>query len=250
MNKLITITTDFGDQLAPAQLKAVIATLGYTGRVIENHGVTAFSITEGAFEINLIARFSPIDSVHVGVVDPKVGSDRKGIIIKTKKSWLVGPDNGLLYITALEEGIESVWQLIEYQFGDDISNTFHGRDVFIKAAVYLSQSKKPEEFGSIKIDPSSIEQLNFKIGEVLHIDYYGNIKVFWPNNISGINSLTFEIGTKSYQVPIVKTFSDVEPGKPLALLGSSKTLELAVNLGRGNDFFGIKLGDVLKIKEE
>lgn len=150
MHKLITITTDFKDGFATSQLKAVIAALGFAGQIIENHDVTPFSIIEGAYGIWQLAKFCPLGSVHVGVVDPGVGSSRVGIIIQTQNHWFVGPDNGLLYPAATADKIVSVWRINENYFGQ-VSHTFHGRDVFIKSAVLLAQGKFPEDFGCTKI---------------------------------------------------------------------------------------------------
>ena len=177
MKKIITITTDFGDQLAAAQLKAVIADLNFDALVIENHSVTPFSIIEGAFSLALVSRFSPKGTVHVGVIDPGVGSKRRGIIIKTNKSWLIGPDNGLLFQAANNETIQQAWKIQESHISKEISNTFHGRDVFVKSAAYLSLGKSPADFGSTKIPITSLVKLYFKNGQVLHIDSYGNIKL-------------------------------------------------------------------------
>lgn len=247
MNKLITITTDFGDQLAAAQLKAVLADLGFDGQVIENHSVTAFSIIEGSFALALLAKFCPKGTTHVGVVDPGVGSNRRGIIIKTDKSWFVGPDNGLLFQAATSEKIRSVWKINESSISKDISPTFHGRDVFIKSAAYLSLGKQPEDFGSTKIPAKSLAKLYFKRGQVLHIDPYGNIKLHCLQKIYSCKKLTIKTRKNTFIVPFVKTFSDVPKGKPLAFLGSSQTLELAVNLKRADTFFRVKQGDILKI---
>lgn len=247
MNKLITITTDFGDQLAAAQLKAVLANLGFDGLVIENHSVTAFSIIEGAFSLALIARFSPKWTIHVGVVDPGVGSNRRGIIIKTKKSWFVGPDNGLLYQAAISEKIEFVWKIKESSISENVSPTFHGRDIFIKVAGYLALGKKPEDFGSISIPDKSLVKFSYKNGQVLHIDSYGNIKLHYLQEIYSHKKLIVKTRKQIFTVPLVKTFSDVPKGKPLAFLGSSQTLELAVSFKRADNFFGVKQGDILEI---
>lgn len=247
MHKLITITTDFGDQLATAQLKAVLANLGFDGLVIENHSVTAFSTIEGAFSLALVSRFSPKGTIHVGVVDPGVGSNRRGIIIKTNKSWFVGPDNGLLYQAAILERIESVWKIKESLISKNVSPTFHGRDVFIKSAAYLTLGKQPEDFGSKRVPVKSIIKLSFQNGQVLHIDSFGNIKLHCLQKIYSHKELTIKTRKGIFIIPLVKIFSDVPRGKPLAFLGSSQTLELAVNLQRADTFFGVKQGDILKI---
>lgn len=247
MNKLITVTTDFGDQFAAAQLKAIVSCLGFHGEVIENHSVTPFAIAEGAFQIALIAKFSPIGAVHLGVVDPGVGGQRRGIIVKTKRFWFVGPDNGLFSPAIEKELIENAWQIRENKISKEFSNTFHGRDIFIKAAVYVAQGKNPEYFGSIRIDPLSLEKISFKNGQVLHVDYFGNIKVYWPNEITIGKKLIIKNKQSRLELPIVKTFSDVPAGKPLAIIGSSYTLELAVNLDNASRLLNINSTDILEI---
>lgn len=247
MNKLITITTDFGDQLAAAQLKAVLADSGFDGQIIENHSVTAFSVIEGAFSLALISKFSPKGTVHVGVVDPGVGSNRRGIIIKTDKSWLVGPDNGLLFQAATNEKIRSVWKINESLISKNISPTFHGRDVFIKVAGHIALGKKPEDFGSINVSNNSLVKFSYKNGQVFHVDSYGNIKLYCSEDLNSHEKLIIKTRKNTFTIPFVKTFSDVPKGKPLAFLGSSQTLELAVNLDRADILFGVKQGDILKI---
>jgi hypothetical protein len=241
-NKLITITTDL-DQFAHAQLKAVIFALDYQGKIIENHNVTPFSIIEGAFQIKTISRFCPRNSIHLGIVDPGVGSKRAGIIIQTKKSFFVGPNNGLIWPAASEEKIISTWRLDESYFGSG-SNTFHGRDYFIKAATLLAQGILPKDFGCLPTD--FIQKLDFIKGQVLHIDNYGNIKLFFPKP----DSQELHLRIQNLKIPLVKTFSDVPPGKPLAYWGSSNTLELAINLGNAAKEFNVKIGEILEIKQQ
>jgi len=247
MKNLIAITTDFGDGFASVQLRAILSSLHFAGDVIENHTITPFSILEGAFQILILSRFTPSNSVHVGVVDPGVGSERKGIVIKTNRFYFVGPNNGTLWPAANNDHIVSVWQLQETKISNEISNTFHGRDVFIRVAAYLAKGKRPESFGSIRVSKSVIEKIGFETGQVLHIDTYGNIKIHWPRKINIGEKLLVENGEHKYTFPIVKTFSDVPTGKLLALFGSSKTLELAVNLGSAKTLMDVSIGDQLNI---
>lgn len=247
MKKIITLTTDFGDQFAIAQLHAVLASLNFGGKIVDNHGVTPFSITEGAFQIAVLTKYCPINTVHIGVVDPGVGSSRRGIVLKTNKSWFVGPDNGLLFPAARTEVIQKAWHLDETKIGSHISNTFHGRDVFIKAAVYLAQRKSPETFGSVPISPTSLQTLSFENGQVLHIDHYGNVKLYWPKEIIPGKYFVVKNSNIKLELPVVKTFSDVPQGQPLALLGSNNTLELAVNLENAARLYNIHLNQTLHI---
>ena len=221
--QIITITTDLGDGFATSQLKVIVAGLGYDSHLVENHDVEPFSIVEGAYGIWQLAKFCPPGTIHVGIVDPGVGSERAGIVIKTKSFWFIGPDNGLLYPAAVADGIEKVWKINN---GADISNTFHGRDIFIKQAVRLARDEEP---GGEEI--KDILKLEFTEGQIVHIDHYGNAKVW---------------GGKTFGLPLVKTFSVVAEGEPLVLNGSSDLLELAVNLGSAKERFGLKLGEVLE----
>ncbi|MBI2029357.1 SAM-dependent chlorinase/fluorinase [Candidatus Gottesmanbacteria bacterium] len=249
MKPTITITTDFGDSFAAAQLKAVLASENFDGQVIENHDVTDFSITEGAFQILTLTKFSPVNTVHIGVIDPGVGSQRSGIVIRSNKFWFVGPDNGLLYPAAINDGIKKIWKINENKVNSRISTTFHGRDVFIKAGIYLAQRKLPEDFGSSLIDANKITKLSFIQGQVVHTDSYGNLKIYAKNGFKEGKSLTFSKNSeKIATVRVVRTFADVAKGEPLALLGSSGTLELAVNLGNAAKHYSIKTGDILDLE--
>lgn len=248
MKKLIAITTDFGDAFAVAQLHAVLASFNYKGKVIENHSVTPFCVIEGAFQIQSLSKFTPRGTIHLGVVDPGVGSRRLGIIIKNHSFWFIGPDNGLLYPAAKSAGIDKVWLIKEAEVSDNFSNTFHGRDVFIKTAIFIAQGKHPEDFGSKKISAETISKLIIKNGQILHVDYFGNIKVFWDKPIIPGEKLKIKIKNKKINFPIVKTFTDVEKGRPLAYKGSNDTLELAINLGNAAKKYGLKTGEILIIE--
>lgn len=230
MKKIITITTDLKDEFATSQIHAVLARRNFNGKVIENHDVKPYSIVEGAYGIWQLIKNLPIDSINVGIVDPGVGSRRFGIIIKTKKFWFVGPNNGLFWPASTLDQIQKVWRIDESYFGK-VSNTFHGRDVFIKVAVLLSKNLSPEKFGCNQITKKVLTKLEFKNGQIVHIDDYGTLKV-WGNN-------TFEL-------PVVNTFSDISIGKAGILKGSSDLLEVFVNQSSAKDYFKVKLGQVIK----
>lgn len=231
----ITITTDFGDRFATSQLHAVVRSLAYTGHLVENHDVHPYSILEGAYGMWQLAKFCEPDTVHVGVIDPGVGTKRAGIVIRTERFWFVGPDNGLLYPAAAHDRIQAVWKLHEPAFGE-VAQTFHGRDVFIKAAVYLAQGKIPETFGST-LYTEPLQQLLFTHGQIVHIDRYGNAKFVWHTPVKPGD---FVLG-----IPVVHTFSDVGIGQTLVLYGSSQLLELAVNQGSAHEKFALQLGQIL-----
>lgn len=241
-NQLITLTTDFCDAFATSQLRAVLYSYGYTGHIIENHDVHPYSIIEGAYAINQISQYCPQNTIHVGVVDPGVGSKREGIIIKTSKNWFVGPNNGLLAFPAINDGIDSVWHIDENKLGQTISNTFHGRDVFIRVAFFLSQNQTPASFGAKTIDTNKVKRLEFVNNQVIHIDHYGNLKVYQKQ----LKKLQF-VSLKNLIFPFVTTFSEVPLYQPLAYIGSSNTLELALNQESLAKKLKVDVGDVLPL---
>jgi len=229
MNNLITITTDFGDAFAAAQLKAVILAFGFTGQIIENHSVTKYSITEGAFQIRTLVKYCPKNSIHVGVVDPGVGSKRRGLIIKTRQSYFIGPDNGVLYPAADDAGIEKVWKINEYYFGE-IARTFHGRDVFVKCAAHIAKDKKPEDFGCVEVNKISICRLKFKYGQVLHVDDYGNIKVHFPKEFNKNKTLSISKNGKKLFSRLLKHFQMLIPATLLLTKEAAILLSLQLIL--------------------
>lgn len=244
---IITLSSDFGDKFAEAQIALVIHGINPDAKfIIGESNITAFSILEGAFIIQKLSQFAPEGSIHIGVVDPGVGSERRGIVIKAKGRWFVGPDNGLLYQAAKQHGIEEAYLIKEEVLGT-LSNTFHGRDIFAKAAARLSLGEDPLTFCK-KLPVKDLHKLNFKNHQIVHIDPYGNIKIFAKEK-------EFEIGDKvkiiykgsSMIVPYCKTFADVNPGEYLLYHGSHATLELAINLGDAGKQIGAHVEDVLKI---
>ena len=246
---IITLSSDFGDKFAEAQISLVIDTINPDAKfIIGESNITAFSILEGAFIIQKLSQFAPDGSIHIGVVDPGVGSERRGIVIKSKGRWFVGPDNGLLYPAATQHGIEEAY-LIQEDILGSLSNTFHGRDIFAKAAARLSLGEDPLEFCK-KLPTKELRTLAFKNYQIAHIDPYGNIKIFEKEK-------TFKIGDKvavtfkgkTMIVPYCKTFADVNPGEFLLYHGSHATLELAINLGDAAKDLGMKVEDILTIKK-
>lgn len=246
-SKLITLTCDFGDTFACAQLEAVIDSINPQAKfLLASNQITPFSIIEGAFTLEKFYPLTPEGSIHIGVVDPGVGSARRGIIIKTKNYYFIGPDNGLLYPASQMDGIKEVYMINESTLGN-LSNTFHGRDVFAKVAALISKGQKLSTLGS-QIDSNEIVKLDFKKDQVVHIDPYGNIKLSTPlNGHKKGDQLKVKIKKKTVSIPFVKTFADVKPGQFLVYHGSHQTLEIAQNLGSANAKLRLVPGDVVEI---
>lgn len=147
---LITLTTDFGarDWYAGV-MKGVIARIAPEAEVIDlTHEIPAGDIRAGAFALAAAYRFFPKGSIHLGVVDPGVGSARPGVAVQTADFWFLGPDNGLLSWALAREKLLAIRALEQPDyFLKPVSGTFHGRDVFAPVAAHLSRGVPMEKFG-------------------------------------------------------------------------------------------------------
>ncbi|PVX23581.1 MAG: hypothetical protein CW691_10170, partial [Candidatus Bathyarchaeum sp.] len=181
---IISLLSDFGNRDPyVAEMKAVILSINPETRIVDiTHEIEKFSIRMGAYVLASASPYFPKKTVHVAVVDPGVGTKRRPIIVETCRSFYVGPDNGLLMLAAQKEGIKSVYVICNPKYLLSIvSNTFHGRDIFAPSAAYLAKGIKPSDFGPAIQDyvfPEFVKPCTKNgqlVGEVLHIDDFGNI---------------------------------------------------------------------------
>jgi len=255
---IISLLSDFGHKDPyVAEIKAVIMSINPEVRIVDvTHEVEKFNIHMGAYVLASAAPFFPPNTVHVAVVDPGVGTQRGAIVVETHRSFYVGPDNGLLMLAAQNEHITNVYKINNPNYMlTKVSKTFHGRDIFAPAAAYLAAGIKPSDFGAaiddyIVPDFAKPHQRNGELlGEVLHIDDFGNIisniSVEDLKNVSinEENNLQVRLGDKIVSLMLYSAYSKVAVGAPLALVGSSGFLEVAINQGSGSRTFGAKVGD-------
>jgi S-adenosylmethionine hydrolase len=202
--------------------------------------------------------YFPEGSIHVAVVDPGVGTRRRPIVIQTKQSFFVGPDNGLLVLAAEKQGIMRVYELANPRFMlPKVSRTFHGRDIFAPAAAHLLNGVKPAEFGpeirkAVQPEFAKVTRRNgVLVGEVLHVDGFGNIitnineEKVAQNHVKG--AVSVELPSYKLKLKLGKAYGEVEPQEPLALIGSHGFLEIALNQGNAAEKFETKPGDKIKL---
>ncbi|MGQ9514007.1 MAG: SAM hydrolase/SAM-dependent halogenase family protein [Thermoproteota archaeon] len=242
--QIVTLLTDFGQNDAyVASMKGVLLDINPKLRIIDiSHEVPKFNVKRAAIVLAQASSFFPRRTIHVAVVDPGVGTLRKPLVMKTKNYFFVGPDNGVLSIAAEKDGILCVYRIEEgrYVFANR-SCTFAGRDIFAPVAAHISRGvplkKLGKEIGSIKrisiCEPK--RSGNMIDGEVLMIDSFGNIitnigaSLIRDMKIGQI--ILIKIGSKAIKAPFLKTYGDVERGKPLAIIGSYDLLEIGINQG-------------------
>ena len=182
--RLITLLTDFGTQdYFVGAMRGVILSRNWNAQIVDiTHEIPPQDIQTGAF--NLLATYKdfPPGTINVGVVDPGVGSDRRGLVVDCGGRLFVGPDNGLFSWICEREGKWRAFSLTETQFfRRPVSNTFHGRDIFAPVAAALSLGQEPQEFGAAVNDIVHLEPLEPNIvdaqtieGRIIHIDRFGN----------------------------------------------------------------------------
>jgi S-adenosyl-L-methionine hydrolase (adenosine-forming) len=208
-----------------------------------------------AFVLASATPYFPQCSVHLAVVDPSVGTNRRAIVVQTKQAFFVGPDNGILMLAATAQGIQHIYELSNPKYMlPQVSNTFHGRDVFAPAAAHLDIGVKPEEFGAEITDPVKPKFANVErkkgslFGEVLYVDGFGNVITnISQAEVSEAKVLKVNLHHFSLQLNFAKTYGVAKLQEPLALIGSHGFLELALNQGSFSEKYRVNPGDRLEV---
>lgn len=259
---IITLLSDFGlKDPYVAEMKAVILSIHPQARVVDiTHEIEKFNIRTGAFVLASATPYFPVGTIHVAVVDPGVGTKRRPIIIETKRSYYVGPDNGLLMLAAQKEGLGHVYHVNNPRYMlSRVSRTFHGRDVFAPVAAHLARGSPPSEFGPEIQDYAFPEFAKPHMrkgelsGEVLHIDDFGNVVTnvsaddLEKMNIREGCSLRVKLDGKTLTLKLCSAYGEVPAKTPLAIIGSNNFLEVSVNRGSAYRAFRVKIGDYIRV---
>jgi len=240
MNKNFFILTDFGLDFAVASMKSLILKNIQNAKIVDiDHDIKKFSIASGAFILESIFKYLPENSIIIAVVDPGVGTERKPIAIKYNNSFLVGPDNGIFNYFINKE-IET-FEIDANKFSVE-SVTFHGRDLFIPAAIEIFYDKylclKPINKNILK----KCDLLNEK-KIITFIDSFGNLKTNIKIDKDNICCVKLNLRNCDYLLKFSKTFGLVKKNEVFSYLGSNNTLEIAQNLGNAKEFFKCSVED-------
>lgn len=251
---IITLTTDFGMQdWYVGVMKGVIASMLPAAQVIDiTHAIPPGNVRQGAFVLKQALPWFPIGSIHVGVVDPGVGTDRKAIVLETEKGYCVGPDNGLFSWAVEDHEIKGVYEISPKKLGGTISHTFHGRDLFAPMAALLALGAAES-----KLDRSCKEILRFDWpkwemhqdtiqGEILHVDRFGNLITNLPLTHFATNTGTFNFQLRENNtlrsVDIHTTYGNATEGELALIAGSTGYLEWAIKNGSAAKELGWQAG--------
>jgi hypothetical protein len=260
MKALISLLTDFGvkDSFV-AEMKAVIFSICPDANVIDiTHEVERFNIRMGAFLLASAVPYFPAGTIHVAVVDPGVGGERRPVLVETARSLYVGPDNGLLIPAASRESIRHVYELTNRSLMREIvSSTFHGRDIFAPVAAHLASGTPPAEVGEEITDyvrahsPESTFDRRGIQCEVLHVDNFGNIIINITEQqvkkLSSTRKHNVIFHRKRIPVRLVRTYADLRGKEFGLLLGSHGFLEIACREASAASRLRVRSGDVLRV---
>ncbi len=254
---ILTLLSDFGaTDVYVAVMKGTIAQINYALTVIDlTHHVPPQDIATARFHLMNAYPYFPAGTVHVAVVDPGVGSQRRAIAIQLELGFLVAPDNGLVSgvlsqyeaISAVELTNPAYWRT------SSPSTTFHGRDIFAPVGAHLASGVPLLELGTA-IDVSTIVQLPIPDlirtectiqGVIQAIDHFGNLITNIPGADVAGKSWSVRIEDSTY--PSKTTYSEGELGEILALVGSHGWVEIAANHANAQTQLNLKWGSVVSI---
>lgn len=255
---IITLLTDFGleDGYAGAMKGVILSICPQANLVDITHLISPGEIRSGAYVLHSVYGTFPAGSIHVGVVDPGVGSSRKPVVIRAGKHTFIGPDNGLFsWVLKCEPTWTCRGLTNEGTWRPSVSRTFHGRDIFAPVAAHLANGFSLEALGPLHDPLVSDWVMVAKMadglrGQVIHVDRFGNA----VTNVRE-DDLPAEWRSGGWRVlargtPVkraVGTYSDAPPGMPIALLGSCGHLEIAVNHGDASRLLDLSPGDPVTV---
>ena len=241
MSRLITLLSDFGTADGyVGEMKGVLAALAPTATVVDvAHDVAPHDVDGARLALARYWRRFPEGTVHLVVVDPGVGGPRAALAMLSEGRFLVGPDNGVLSPAMLHAGARCV--ALSVPAG--AAPTFHGRDVFAPAAARLALGDSLETLGAVASDPiirrtpeATRREDGAVQGEVITVDRFGNA----VTNLLAMRGGQIQVGGLS--LPLRRTYADAERGDPVALVGSSGLVEIAVRDGSAAERLGLRRG--------
>jgi S-adenosyl-L-methionine hydrolase (adenosine-forming) len=250
---IITLTTDFDlTDWYVASLKSVLlGSLRQAQLVDITHAVPPGDLLSGSIVLERAIAVFPPATIHLAVVDPGVGSSRRILIARCHEQLIICPDNGLITWTARRhppiETHELTWR------PQKSSHTFHGRDIMAPAAAALASGGPLASLARPISDPILLDialaAAGSTRGHIIYCDRFGNFLTNIPADLVAARPNLCIRAAGSDIGPLRQTYSDVPPGQPLALIGSSDLLEISVRDGSAASTLGLNVGDEIEMME-
>ncbi len=259
--RIITITTDFGDSYYLGSMKGSILKVNPSAKLVDiTNSISMGNIREAAFALFQSYKYFPQFTIHLVVVDPTVGSNRMPIIVVTEKYYFVGPDNGVFsYIYKFDEVYKVIEIKEEHFFNEKVSNTFHGRDIFGPVAGWMSKGIDTSKFGepinnylSFEIPSPQLIKPGAVKGKILHIDKFGNLITNLTEEIIPLDEngypKTIKVITKSGEITKkCRFYSEDKSGEPFFIMGSGGFYEISANGKSARDILNLKIGSEIGV---
>jgi S-adenosylmethionine hydrolase len=249
---VITLSSDFGSPY-PAAMKGVVLQSSDARLVDVAHDLPRQDVRAAAFWLREVLPYFP-PAVHLVVVDPGVGTDREAVVVRAGKHAFVAPDNGVAIPAAHRVSDDVEVFAIDYE--DPASTTFHGRDVFAPSAADVHERgvetfhqysgyDRHTDYDTVAFPDPDLSGDELR-GEVLVVDSFGNVVTNLPGDVvtERVGDTVFVNGEPT---PVERSYAHVDPGTRLVTVGSHGNVELAVNRGRGDDAFGVGVGDGIAV---
>lgn len=256
----LTLTTDFGTKDGfVGTMKGVIWKICPQVQIADiSHEISPQNVTEGAIALWRAYPFFPDGTVHVFVVDPGVGTQRRAIAAKLGTQYYIGPDNGLL--TPIIEDAEAKGQTVEFvhmtnpkYWLPDVSHTFHGRDIFSPAGAWLANGVDLHELGPVITDPMRRPLPKPQktdtgwLAQIMVVDAFGNCTTNLPAaEVAGAADIQFKAGGQVVD-GLVTSYGHCNPGDLVALVDSESFVEIAEVNGSAARRLGLRVGDPVEV---
>lgn len=259
---IITLTTDFGvSDPYVGSMKGVILTINPRCRVVDiTHQIAPQDVMAGCFTLSIAHRFFPPGTIHLAVVDPGVGTDRRPLLVKADNYFFIGPDNGIFSFILSGGADVAVYAITEPAYWlPEPSRTFHGRDIFAPVAAHLAGG-----VGSARFGPPAHDYIIHSLpepellgssgvaGEIIHTDHFGNLTTNIPDSLvrglAGDGPLQAEIRGMAI-TRILPAYGCADEDELFCLIGSSGLLEVALKNGSAQQRLAARRGDRIIIKK-
>jgi S-adenosylmethionine hydrolase len=261
--RIVTFLSDFGDtDWFVGVVHGVLYSLAPDAHVVDlAHSVPPGNIARAAFMLEAAAADFPAGTVHLAVVDPGVGTDRRALAVAAHEQWFVGPDNGLLEWALGAPGAQAHALTEARFFRAPVSRTFHGRDVFAPVAAALARGEKLAAFGPRVTDPvrlpahDPVRRGDALVGRVMFLDRFGNALTNLTARAiaqafgSDADDAGFQVSVLDRRLSgLARSYGDAPVGALVAIIGSSGRLEIAQVGGAATMRLGLGEGDAVEVR--
>ena len=240
---MLVLFTDYGwHDPYVGQVKAVLHAAAPGVPIIDlTHAAPDFNAHAGAHLLAALASHFPVGAVFFCVVDPGVGGPREAAVVEAGGRWFVGPDNGLLSLVAARAEAVRLWRIVWRP--DQLSDTFHGRDLFAPIAAEIAAGRFPGDKLEA-IAKLTVEFDQSELPRIIYIDHYGNA---WTGIRGGLADPTLTLEVKGHSLAWRRVFAEAGKGEAFWYVNSEGLIEIAANRVSAAQLLDLRVGDPVRL---